>query len=241
MNDILMGYITALWLGILTSISPCALTTNIAAISYLASRVEHQKVVLWSGICYMLGRVMTYALLGAAIIYSAVSIPVIAIFLQKYMNKVLGPVLLFTGLYLLGFIKLTFARRTISDTTRENLANSGVGGAFLLGLLFALSFCPIAAALYFGSLIPLSLRSPFGVTLPLIYGIGTALPVLVFALAISFGVTSVSKWFGHVAWLEIYARKVTGAVFILAGLYLILAYVFPQAVHFTRAAECCAK
>lgn len=226
MNDILAGYITALWLGILTSISPCPLATNIAAVSYLAKKIEHQKAVFWSGIAYTLGRVATYALLGAAIIYSVVSVPVIAIFLQKYMNKILGPALLFTGLCLLGVINLKFASRNISDTTQKNLANSGLGGAFLLGLVFALSFCPISAALYFGSLIPLSLGHKFGITLPLIYGIGTALPVLIFALAISFGVTSAFKWFGHVARLEIYARKVTGAIFILAGIYYVLAHIF---------------
>ena len=226
MNDILAGFITALWLGILTSISPCPLATNIAAVSYLSRKIEHQKVVLWSGIFYTLGRVTTYAVLGFAIIYSVVSVPVIAVFLQKYMNKILGPVLFFTGLCLIGLIKLQFTSRNISDATQKNLASSGLGGAFMLGLLFALSFCPISAALYFGSLIPLSLGHKFGVTLPLIYGIGTALPVLVFALAISFGVTSAFKWFGHVARVEIYARKVTGAIFILAGIYYVLAHIF---------------
>lgn len=226
MNNILTGYITALWLGVLASISPCALTTNIAAISYLTNRIEHQRIVLLSGIFYTLGRITTYALLGSAIIYSAVSVPVIAAFLQKYTNKILGPVLIFTGLLLLGAIKLTFAHRKISDTTRENLAKTGPGGAFLLGLVFALSFCPMAATLYFGSLIPLSLRYTFGITLPLIYGIGTALPVLIFALAISFGVTSVSKWFAPMARLEIYARKATGLIFIFIGIYYISMYIF---------------
>ena len=226
MNDVLAGFITALWLGILTSISPCPLTTNIAAVSYLTKKIEHKKIVFWSGIFYTLGRVTTYALLGAAIIFSVISVPVIAIFLQKYMNKILGPLLLLTGLYLIGVIKLQFISRNISDERQKNLASSGLGGAFLLGILFALSFCPISAALYFGSLIPLSLGHKFGIILPFIYGIGTALPVLVFALAISFGVTSAFKWFGHVGRLEIYARKATGVIFILAGLYYVLAHIF---------------
>jgi len=226
MSDVLAGFLTAFWLGILTSISPCPLTTNIAAVSYLSKKIEHQKIVFWSGILYTLGRVTTYALLGFAIIYSVVSVPAIAIFLQKYMNKILGPVLIFTGLCLIGVIKLNFTSRNISDETQKNLASSGLGGAFLLGVIFALSFCPISAALYFGSLIPLALGHKFGVILPFIYGIGTALPVLIFALAISFGVTSAFKWFGHVARLEIYARKVTGAIFILAGAYYVLAHIF---------------
>ena len=226
MNEVLAGFLTALWLGILTSISPCPLATNIAAVSFLSKKLENQKFVLWSGICYTLGRVTTYAVLGFAIIFSVVSVPVIAIFLQKYMNKILGPLLLLTGLYLIGLIKFQFSSRTISDEKQKSLASSGLGGAFALGVVFALSFCPISAALYFGSLIPLSLGHKFGITLPLIYGIGTALPVLVFALAISFGVTSAFKWFGHVARVEAYARKVTGAIFILAGIYYVLAHIF---------------
>ncbi|MCM8760566.1 MAG: aromatic aminobenezylarsenical efflux permease ArsG family transporter, partial [Candidatus Omnitrophica bacterium] len=217
MNEVLTGFLTALWLGILTSISPCPLATNIAAVSFLSKKIEHQKAVLWSGICYTLGRAATYAVLGFAIIYSVVSVPVAAIFLQKYMNKILGPLLLLTGLYLIGLIKFQFASRTISDEKQKKLADSGLGGAFILGLIFALSFCPISAALYFGSLMPLSFGHKFGLTLPLVYGVGTALPVLVFAMAIAFGVKSIFKWFGHVTRIEVYARKFTGAIFILAG------------------------
>ncbi len=225
MNEVIAGFITAFWLGILTSISPCPLATNIAAVSFLSKKIEHQKAVFWSGMCYTLGRVTTYVVLGLAIIYSVVSVPVIAIFLQKYMNKILGPLLLLTGLYLVGVIKFQFSSRTISDEKQKSLASSGLGGAFLLGVIFALSFCPISAALYFGSLIPLSLSHKFGITLPLIYGIGTALPVIIFSLAISFGITSAFKWFGHVARVEAYVRKVTGAIFILAGIYYVLAHI----------------
>jgi cytochrome c biogenesis protein CcdA len=169
---------------------------------------------------------ITYAVLGFIIIGSLLSIPTIANFLQKYMNKALGPILIITGLYLLDILKLNFSGFSISGRHQENLANSGVIGAFLLGLLFALSFCPVSAALFFGSLIPLSLNYRFGVTLPFIYGIGTGLPVVIFATLIALGVKSVSRWFNKVIKFELYARKVTGMIFILVGVYYILAYIF---------------
>ena len=226
MNSVLVAFISAFWLGILTSISPCPLATNIAAVSFLSRRIAHQKAVFWSGLFYTIGRMISYAVLGFIIIGSLLSIPTIANFLQKYMNKALGPILIITGLYLLDILKLNFSGFSISGRHQENLANSGVIGAFLLGLLFALSFCPVSAALFFGSLIPLSLNYRFGVTLPFIYGIGTGLPVVIFATLIALGVKSVSHWFNKVIKFELYARKVTGMIFILVGVYYILAYIF---------------
>lgn len=219
MTEMLVGLLSALWLGILTSISPCPLATNIAAISFLSKKVAHPKMVLLSGLSYTFGRMIAYAILGFIIIHSMLSVPVIANFLQKYMNKALGPVLLFVGFYLLGIIKFDLPVFGISDSTQQNLASSGLTGSFALGFLFALSFCPISAALFFGSLIPLALNYKLGAALPFVYGIGTGLPVMLFAVAIAVGVASVSRWFHKLTKLEFYMRKITGAIFIVVGLY----------------------
>lgn len=225
MSGVAMGFISAFWLGILTSISPCPLATNIAAVLFLSKSITHEKIVFHSGLFYALGRMLTYAALGFIIIHSLLSIPSIANFLQKYMNKALGPILFIVGLYLLGLFKLNFSGINISGRHQERLANAGVIGSFLLGLLFALSFCPVSAALFFGSLIPLSLNHKFGMALPFVYGIGTALPVLIFAVFVVFGVTSAGKWFNQVANFEIYARKTTGAIFVLVGVYYVLTHI----------------
>ena len=193
--QIALPFISALWLGILTSISPCPLATNIAAVSYLSKKINHPKLVLWSSIAYTFGRIVTYAVLGAIIVTSLVSIPVTANFLQKYMNKILGPILVITGLFLLGIIKMNIPKFSLSHSRQSALAEAGVKGSFMLGMIFALSFCPIAAALFFGSLIPLALNSKYGITLPFFYGIGTGIPVVIFAISIALGVKSVSKWF----------------------------------------------
>jgi cytochrome c biogenesis protein CcdA len=219
MDSIFVGLISALWLGILTSISPCPLATNIAAISFLSKKIIHPKAVLISGLSYTIGRMFSYATLGFVIISSILSVPVMANFLQKYMNKAFGPVLIFTGLFLLDIIKFNIPSFSLSEKHQNRLAGSGARGAFILGLIFALVFCPISAALFFGSLIPLALKSKLGTTLPFIYGIGTGLPVLLFAFVIVLGVTSLKPWFNRMTKLEYYMRKITGIVFILVGLY----------------------
>ena len=217
---------SALWLGILTSLSPCPLATNIAAISYLSKRVSNVKNVAYGGIAYTLGRVAAYALVGFIIITSLLSVPAVAQFLQRYMNKALGPILVIAGLVLLDVIKINIPGLTISSQKQRALAQAGAGGAFMLGFLFALSFCPISAALFFGSLIPLSLNHKFGIILPFIYGIGTGLPVLFFAVLIAFGIGSISKWLNKISRVEKYVIKITGVIFIGVGCYYILTHIF---------------
>jgi len=225
MTEILLGFASALWLGILTSISPCPLAQNVAAISFLSKKIIHPKAVLISGSFYTIGRMLSYALLGFIIINSLLSVPVMANFLQKYMNKALGPILLLTGFFLLDILKFNLPSFSLSPRHQNNLANSGAKGAFALGFIFAFVFCPVSAALFFGSLIPLALESKMGASLPFVYGLGTGLPVLFFAVVISLGAASLSHWFNRLTKLEYYMRKLTGAIFILVGIYYILAYL----------------
>ena len=217
--EILIAFGSALWLGILTSISPCPLATNIAAVSFLSKKIAHPAMVFISGLAYTLGRMVAYAVLGWIIISSLLSIPQVAQFLQKYMVKALGPLLIVIGLFLLEIITIRLPGISLSEKHHNKLVESGAPGAFLLGLIFALAFCPLSAAIFFGSLIPLSLNSKIGTLLPFIYGVGTGLPVLVFAVAIALGVTSLSHWFHRITKLEYYIRRITGFVFILIGLY----------------------
>ena len=225
MTEIFIGFASALWLGILTSISPCPLASNVAAISFLSKKIAHPALVFISGLAYTLGRMVSYVALGWIIINSLLSVPQVAQFLQKYMGKALGPLLILTGLILLEIITIRLPGFSLSQKHHNKLAESGAPGAFLLGFIFALAFCPISAALFFGSLIPLAINSKSGIVLPFIYGIGTGLPVLVFAVAIALGVTSLSRWFHRITRLEYYTRKITGAVFILVGLYYAGIYI----------------
>jgi len=223
--EIVIAFGSAFWLGILTSISPCPLATNIAAVSFLSKNIAHPFMVFFSGLAYTVGRMVAYATLGWIIINSLLSVPEVAQFLQKYMGKALGPLLIVTGLFLLEIIMIKLPGVALSQKHHNKLVESGAPGAFLLGLIFALAFCPVSAALFFGSLIPLSLNSKVGAILPFIYGVGTGVPVLIFAVAIALGVTSLSHWFHRITKLEYYTRRITGVIFIFAGLYYIGIYI----------------
>lgn len=224
MDPFWVAWFSALWLGILTSISPCPLASNIAAVSFLSKKIVHPAAVFVSGLAYTLGRMVSYAAVGWLVIHSLISVPQVAMFLQKYMGKMLGPVLIVTGLVLFEIIVLRLPGLFLFQRHHSKLAESGAPGAFLLGFIFALAFCPVSAALFFGSLIPLALNHQAGGLLPFVYGIGTGLPVLAFAVAIALGVKSLSHWFHKLTKIELYTRKITGVIFIGAGIYYVWAY-----------------
>jgi len=221
-----LSLLTALWLGILTSISPCPLATNIAAISYMARSVARTRNVLLSGLAYSVGRMFTYVLVALLILQSVLSIPSVSHFLQKYMNKALGPLLILVGMVLLGLISFGGSGTGLGERMARRAGARGVWGAGLLGIIFALSFCPVSAALFFGSLIPLSVKYSSPVVLPAIYGVGTGLPVLVFAFVIALGTRQVALVFNRLSQVERWLRVATGVVFVAVGVYLTLTQVF---------------
>lgn len=225
MTDVFIGLASALWLGILTSISPCPLASNVAAVSFLSNKITHPALVFISGVAYTIGRMVAYVLLSWIIISSFLSLPQAAQFLQRYTGKALGPLFIITGFILLDIISFRLPKLKLSARHHNKLVESGVPGAFLLGFILALAFCPISAALYFGSLLPLTVNSKNGMFMPFIYGIGTGLPVLIFAFAIALGVKSLSHWFDRVKGFEYYTRKITGVIFILVGLYYTGIYI----------------
>lgn len=226
MDGVFWGALSALWLGILTSISPCPLATNIAAMSFIGRRVGSPRYVFASGILYTVGRAFTYLLLGVLLAKSLLSAPTISFALQTHMNKILGPVLIFVGLFLLNVFRFSLPGIGLSDSIKRRIEGMGIVGAALLGIFFALSFCPVSAALFFGSLIPLAVSSGSAALLPSVYGIGTAVPVALFAVLIASGVHSVGKVFDRVTAFESWARRITGAVFVGLGVYFSLAYIF---------------
>ena len=217
---------TALWLGILTSISPCPLATNIAAISFVGRRLGSPREVFWTGVVYTLGRMLTYVALGILLVASVNSVPLVSQLLQKYMNKILGPILILVGMFLLDMLTLSFASPGLSEEMQYQIATWGVWGAGLLGMVFALSFCPVSAALFFGSLLPLAIKYESSVLLPSLYGVATGLPVLIFAILVAFGAQSLGRAFNELARIEWWARRITGAVFVVVGVYYSLTFIF---------------
>jgi cytochrome c biogenesis protein CcdA len=224
--ELLPAVATAAWLGILTSISPCPLATNVAAVSYVARRMDRPRLVLLSSLTYSLGRALAYAAVCAVVVAGLLSIPGLSLLLQRTMNKLLGPLLVLVGMYLLGLLSFGLSTTVGSDDLRRKAADGGAVGALLLGALFALSFCPVSAALFFGSLVPLSLQHGSKVVLPLVYGLGTALPVVLLALVATGGTKALGAAMKKVGTFELWARRVTGVVFVAVGVYLSVRFVF---------------
>ncbi len=217
---------SALWLGILTAVSPCPLASNIAAISFIGRQLGNKRGVIFSGILYTIGRTLTYIVLGAGIVAGLLASGDVSRFLQQYLNEALGPVLILLGMILLGMIGEKISLNFLGNGIQKKAEKNGVWFAMPLGMIFALSFCPVSAGLFFGALIPLSLKYSSLYILPLVYGIGTALPVIFFAFLIAFGGEYLSKVFNCLTQTEIWVRRIAGILFILAGIYYCLSYIY---------------
>ena len=223
--------VSALWFGILTSISPCPLATNIAATTFIGKQIETRYGTLVAGAAYTGGRALAYILICFIIVAGLFSIPGVSMFLQQYMNKLLGPVLIVVGLLIADIIPLRLpAWGDGNSAFIRRLSNGGTIGAIFLGFIFALSFCPVSAALFFGSVIPLALKFESGIWLPLWYGIGTALPVIGFALLLSYGTRAAAAFIKGLTLMESYLRRLTAAVFIGIGIYFTVTYTFGAAI-----------
>lgn len=217
---------SALWLGVLTSISPCPLASNIAAISFIGRRVDSKRYVLLSGTFYTFGRTVAYLVLGIIVMAGLMASGEIARFLQKYLNQILGPVLILVGMVLLGLLNVSASMNLAGARVQERAGRGGLGWSAILGVLFALSFCPVSAGLFFGGLIPLSTSHGSRFLLPTLFGAGTALPVIVFAFLMAFASGYVGKAFNRMTQIEWYIRTITGVIFILAGIYYCLIHIY---------------
>jgi len=235
----------ALYLGLLTSISPCPLATNIAAISYVGRKVGSPRSVLAAGFLYTLGRCLLYLALAVFLTMTAMSIPAVSIFLQKYTHLVLGPIFLVLGLFLAGLVTASFGGAMMTEGLKKRVDAMGVWGALLLGVLFAVSFCPTSAFLFFGLMALImgneaggisavlgrigmdlpSVSLPGGIVyLPAIYGVGTAVPVILVAFVLAYSAQSVGKTYNVLSKVDWWARQVTGWIFIAIGAHFSLKY-----------------
>lgn len=224
MNEIFFNIGAAVWLGILTSISPCPLATNIAAISYVGRKVEKTRWVLLSGLLYTLGRTLAYIAVAILVTRSLQMIPGVSYFLQKYMNMVIGPLLIVVGLLMLDIFGFSFGGG-FGKNLQARVDRMGIWGAGLLGIVFALAFCPVSAGLFFGGLIPLALKSN-AILMSTLFGVGTAVPVIGFALILAFASHLIGTAFNKLTIIEIWVRRITAVVMMLIGIYLILLHNF---------------
>jgi len=213
--------LTAIALGLMTAFSPCPLATNITAIGYISKDISDQRRVFINGLWYTAGRATSYFILAVVLRYSAFALN-ISSWLQVYGEKILGPLLIVFGLLMLDLVSFRlpglakFGQR-INDYTLKRKQ-----GPFLLGVLFALAFCPYSGVLYFGMLIPLSIQYQAGVFLALAFAVATGLPVILLAWLLAYTVSGVSKWYRRIKVVELWFRRIVAVVFIGAGVWFII-------------------
>lgn len=211
--------LSAFLIGVMTSISPCPLATNITAIAFISKDIKTPRHTLFNGLFYTLGRGISYTLLATLIYFGLSSFKVSSIF-QGWGDKVLGPSLIIIGLVMADVIKLNI--KTNNQTIEKVklwLASKGYLGSLLLGMLFALAFCPYSGVLFFGVLIPMVLKSNESLLLPPMFALGTGLPVIIFSFLIAFSAQKISFVFNQVQKFEVVIRKIISIVFVLVGLY----------------------
>ena len=220
--SLLAALAVAAWLGLVTSISPCPLATNIAAVSFLARRLDSQRRGVLGVLAYAGGRATAYAVIGLMVAWGLAAAPETSRLLQRLLQPFIGPLLIGVGLVLLGWIPLRLDFGPARPGASEGLVRRGLPGAFLLGLLFAITFCPISAALFFGSLLPLALGSPAQLPLFVTYGLATAVPVAVVALLILLGAKSGATVLGGLERWQHGIQTSTAWVILAVGVYLTL-------------------
>ena len=215
--------VAAFFIGLMTAISHCTMATNITAIAYVSRKIENSKHTLLVGILYAAGRAFSYAALASLIVYAGVNTQGISFFLQAYGEKLLGPLLLLVGVVMLELVKVDlFKGGNRLASLQAKLTEKGYLGAFLLGVLFSLAFCPFSGVLYFGMLIPLALKTGDAIILPSVFGLATGLPVILFSMLLVKSVSTLGRIMNKVQKFERGMRLIVGAVFILVGLYYIL-------------------
>ena len=217
--------LSAIILGLMTAISPCPLATNITATAFISKNISSKKKVFLSGLLYSLGRGFSYTAIGL-ILYFGASKFHIARFFNQNGEKYLGPLLIIIGLIMLNIIKLNFlGTSNFQEKLSEKFKDKGLLGSFLIGLVFALAFCPYSGALFFGMLIPMTITSVNGLYLPIVFAFGTGLPVILFTYLLAFTAGKVGVFYNRITKIEKVMRLIAGVVFIITGLYYVAIFV----------------
>ncbi|HCE58792.1 MAG TPA: cytochrome C biogenesis protein [Prolixibacteraceae bacterium] len=220
-----MPWVTALVLGLMTAISPCPLATNITAVGFISKDIENRNRVFVNGLLYTLGRAISYTVIPLVIFLGADQFKFSGFF-QLYGEKILGPLLIIIGLFMLDVIKIKFPGMSKLTSKMENKTSWGYFDAILLGMIFALAFCPYSGVLYFGMLVPLTVASASGLYLPIVFAIATGIPVIIFAWVLAFSIGSIGGVYNKMKNFEIWFRRVVAVLFIVVGIYYIIRVFF---------------
>lgn len=218
--------VTAFLLGLLTAVSPCPLATNITAIGFIGKNIDNRNAMFANGLLYTLGRVIAYAALGGvliAVLRAGADVFAIQDAVSRWGEVLIGPALVLIGLFMLFGNRLPLPKFGFSAGAKTERLR-GAWGSVLLGMLFAMAFCPTSGLLYFGMLIPMSAAESTGYLLPVVYAVATGLPVVIVAWVLAYSVASVGKFYGRMQAFQKWFNCVVALAFIAVGIYYLLLY-----------------
>ncbi|MCK9625786.1 MAG: aromatic aminobenezylarsenical efflux permease ArsG family transporter [Bacteroidales bacterium] len=214
-------WISAFLLGLMTAISPCPLATNITAIGFISKDIENRNRVFINGLLYTLGRAITYTAI-AFVLFLGVDQFKFSGFFQQYGEKILGPLLIIIGFFMLDIIKIKFPGMSGLTSKMEDKKGWGYFDTILLGMLFALAFCPYSGVLYFGMLVPMTISSASGLYLPLVFAIATGIPVIIISWLLAYTLSGIGNFYNKLKLFEVWFRRIIAVLFILVGIYYII-------------------
>ncbi|MHB9093339.1 MAG: urease accessory protein UreH domain-containing protein [Eubacteriales bacterium] len=218
--------ITAFLLGILGSTSPCQLSTNTGAVALITKDGFNKKRYLVSAGSYVLGKITMYSVIGGVIILMGLNVRNLPIPIVVLVRKLSGPILVITGLYLLGLFSFSLPEIVKIDSLNKIFTKQGnfITG-FGMGGFFSLAFCPTLYLLFFGITLPLSIKTPGGIFFPGIFAIGTSLPLILFVIVFTIGSDLLaSKFMAKMKRANKYMKIIAGFIFIISGIIDILLY-----------------
>jgi len=219
--------LTAFILGLMTTISPCPLCTNVTAIGFLSKNVKNRQQIIVNGLMYALGKIIAFTALAAVFVLGGSILPT-QHFFETYGEMLLGPFLILGGLFMLEFFHFHHhtskhhASGSYSDRIISKSKSGSTTWSLLLGIIFSLAFCPYSGVLYFGGLIPLTLAEPAGLLLPVIFAIGTGLPVIIVSWILAYSLSGIGSFYNKIQVFEVWFRRITAVIFILVGIYVVI-------------------
>lgn len=219
--------LTAFILGLMTTISPCPLCTNVTAIGFLSKNVKNKQQIIVNGLMYALGKIIAFTALAAVFVLGGSILPT-QHFFETYGEMLLGPFLILGGLFMLEFFHFHHhtskhhASGSYSDRIISKSKSGSTTWSLLLGIIFSLAFCPYSGVLYFGGLIPLTLAEPAGLLLPVIFAIGTGLPVIIVSWILAYSLSGIGSFYNKIQVFEVWFRRITAVIFILVGIYVVI-------------------
>ncbi|MBU9714797.1 sulfite exporter TauE/SafE family protein [Evansella tamaricis] len=211
----------ALLLGVVGALAPCQFSSNVSAITLYGTN-SLNKGISWSDtIFFILGKVMAFSGLGLIVFLLGQEFQQQLPIFFEYFRKLLGPILIIIGIYMLGFFTMRWTIRLWKKS--EDKQQQGKWGAFMLGFSFSLGFCPTMFLLFFILLMPMTLSTAYGAVLPSLFAIGTAIPFLLTIVIIWYlGLGGKMMKKGRKLGLTI--QKIAGSLMIIIGILDIMTF-----------------